>query len=93
MISWYLYTVFDGVTWGILLVLFVVCIWGEFNPNASSDKYYAIGVLPYFISEFLSLIFSNYISVDYFTLRALFVHCLFPVYSCFALALCSRDFA
>ena len=63
MISWYLYTVFSGVTWGILLVLFVVCIWGELNPTSSSDKYYAIGVLPYFISEFLSLIFSNYISI------------------------------
>jgi MFS family permease len=63
MISWYLYTVFSGVTWGILLVLFVVCIWGELNQNATSDKYYAIGVLPFVISEFLSLILANYISV------------------------------
>ena len=64
MISWYLYTIFNGVTWGILSVLFVVCIWGELNPSAPSDKYYAIGVLPFFISESLSLMFTNSISLN-----------------------------
>ena len=64
MISWYFYTVFDGITWGILLCYFVVCIWGELNPNASTDKYYAIGILPFFISEFLSIVLTNYISLD-----------------------------
>ena len=64
MLSWYLYTIFDGVTWGILLVLFVICIWGELNLNASSDKYYAVGILPYIISLFLSIVLTQYISVD-----------------------------
>jgi MFS family permease len=64
LISWYFYTVFDGITWGILLVLFVVCIWGELDQNVSSDKYYAIGVLPFFISNFLSLVLANYIVVN-----------------------------
>lgn len=64
IMSWYFYTAFAAITWGILFVLFMVCIWGELNPNVSSDKYYAIGVLPFFISEFLSLILTNYISID-----------------------------
>lgn len=64
IMSWYLFTIFNGVTWGILSVLFVVCIWGELNPNAPSGKYYAIGVVPFFISESLQLIFNNYISLN-----------------------------
>ena len=64
IISWYFYTVFDGITWGILTVLFVLCIWGELNQNAPTDKYYALGVLPFFISIFLQEILTNYISVN-----------------------------
>jgi Sec-independent protein translocase protein TatA len=64
MASWFLFAIFNGVTWGILSVLFVVCIWGELNPNSPSDKYYAIGVIPFFISESLSLVFTNYLSYN-----------------------------
>lgn len=62
--SWYLSAVFDGVAWGILSVLFVVCIWGELNPSTASDKYYALGVVPFFISESLSLMFTSYFSLN-----------------------------
>lgn len=58
-LSWYFYSVFDGVTWGILSVLFVTCIWGELNQHVSSEKYYAIGILPFFISEFISISLTN----------------------------------
>jgi MFS family permease len=61
--SWYVYTVFDGITWGILGVLFVFVIWGEINQHASTDRYYAIGILPFFFSRFLGLVLTNYISV------------------------------
>jgi MFS family permease len=61
--TWYVYAVFDGITWGVLAVLFIITIWGELNPNTSSDKYYAIGVLPFFFSEFISFVMSNYISI------------------------------
>jgi MFS family permease len=63
MISWYFYSVFDGISWGILFVLFVVCVWGELNPNAPTDKYFAIGILPFFIAEFMSHALTNYISL------------------------------
>jgi len=61
MISWYFYTLFDGISWGILTILFVLIIWSELNPNAQSDKYYALGVLPFFFSQFLSNTLPNYI--------------------------------
>ena len=62
--SWYLYTVFDGVAWGILYVIFVITIWGELGHESQSDKYYAIGVMPFFISKFLQLIIGNYLQTD-----------------------------
>jgi MFS family permease len=53
--SWYFYTVVDGVAWGMLYVLFVITIWGDLSNGAASDKYYALGVLPFFISKFFQL--------------------------------------
>jgi MFS family permease len=54
--SWYFYTVIDGVALGLLYVVFVVTIWGDLSPTGSSDKCYAIGVLPFFISQFIEYI-------------------------------------
>jgi MFS family permease len=63
-ISWYLFTILNGMTWGILIVIFVLSIWGDISHNAPSDKYYAIGVLPFFISKFLEIAIGKYISVN-----------------------------
>jgi MFS family permease len=60
--SWYFYTVVDAVAWGLLFVIFVVTIWGDLSFNSSSDKYYAIGVLPFFLSKFLQLVAGSYIA-------------------------------
>jgi MFS family permease len=64
IVSWYFYTVFDGITWGILSILFVITIWGELSHNSSSDKYYAIGVVPFFVSKFLQQSLGNSIATD-----------------------------
>ncbi len=55
MPAWYLYTVLVGVSWGILYVLFVVTIWGDLSHGAPSDKFYALGVSPFFISKMVQL--------------------------------------
>jgi len=62
LFSWYLYTVVDGIAWGIFFVIFVVTIWGDLGYDAPSDKYYAIGVLPFFTSKFLQLVIGDYIA-------------------------------
>jgi MFS family permease len=77
-LSWYFYTVVDGIAWGILFVIFVVTIWGDLSYSAPSDKYYAIGVLPFFISKFLQLTIGNQIAAaipatSIFSLTALFL--------------------
>jgi len=61
LFSWYFYTVVDGIAWGIFFVIFVVTIWGDLSFDAPSDKYYAIGVLPFFTSKFLQLVIGDYI--------------------------------
>ena len=64
MASWYFYTVADGLAWGIFYVMFVILIWGDLSFNAQSEKYYAIGILPFFISQFLELSLNKYVAAD-----------------------------
>lgn len=45
----------NGVAWGFLIFLFVLTLWGDLSQNSSSDKYYALGVTPFFLSQFLEL--------------------------------------
>ncbi|MEM3666983.1 MAG: hypothetical protein QW222_07890, partial [Candidatus Bathyarchaeia archaeon] len=62
LLSWYFYTLVDGIAWGILSVIFIITIWGDLGQEASSDKYYALGGLPFFISNFLRIIIGSYIA-------------------------------
>jgi MFS family permease len=55
LFSWYIYMILDGLTWGVLIVLFVVTIWGDLSQSSSSDTFYALGVLPFFFSRFLQI--------------------------------------
>ena len=59
ILGWYFYTVVDGAAWGMLFVIFVVTVWGELSHHAPSDKYYAIGVAPFFISKALQFTIGN----------------------------------
>ena len=63
IVSWYFYTILYGMAWGIFIVLFIVSIWGDLSQDAPSDRFYAIGVLPFFISQFLGYAFS-YASIN-----------------------------
>ena len=74
-LSWYFYTVVDGIAMGVLFVIFVLTIWADLSHGVSSEKYYAMGVLPFFISYFLRLVEGTYIveaipSVAIFSLTA-----------------------
>jgi MFS family permease len=62
LFSAYFSVLVDGIGWGFLFVLFVLTIWGDLSHNASSDKYYAIGMLPFFVSKFLELTVGGYIA-------------------------------
>lgn len=70
-LSWYFHTAVDGIAWGILIVIFITTVWGDLSNNAPSDKYYAIGVFPFFISRFLPLVIADQI-VDIVPAYAIF---------------------
>jgi MFS family permease len=47
------YTVLDGIAWGAFYTLFLLTIWGDLAQEKNSEKYYAIGSLPFLLSNFL----------------------------------------
>ena len=59
--SWYFYTFADGVAWGIFYTVFYFTVWGDIAHNATSDKYYALGALPYLFSNFMRFTIGQYI--------------------------------
>jgi MFS family permease len=61
-IALYLNAIIDGIAWGFLLVLFILTIWGDLSYGTSTDKYYAIGVLPFFTSKLLDLTIGSQIT-------------------------------
>lgn len=62
MVSWYFYTVADGVAWGIFYAVFFAAVWGDLARGSPSEKYYALGGLPYLLSNFLRFIVGRYIA-------------------------------
>ncbi|MEM3701004.1 MAG: hypothetical protein QXL57_09120 [Candidatus Bathyarchaeia archaeon] len=62
LFSWYFYALVDSIAWGIFSVIFIFTIWGDLSYGASSDKYYAVGGLPFFLSNFLRLTIGSYIA-------------------------------
>jgi hypothetical protein len=62
LLSWYLYTVIDGIAWGTFYTIFILTLWGDISDGVSSDKYYAIGGIPFFLSNFIRLILAQYIA-------------------------------
>jgi MFS family permease len=60
--SWFFNIVTDGIAWGLFFVTFVVTIWGDLSYTEPSDKYYAVGVLPFFISKLLELLIGSNLS-------------------------------
>ncbi len=68
----YFNAIVDGIAWGFLLVLFILTVWGDLSYTESSDKYYALGVMPFFISKFLDLTVGSYIYANLNNSPALF---------------------
>jgi len=62
LVSWYVYTVVDGVSGGIFFTVFFMTVWGDLAFGASSIKFYALGGLPYLLSAFLRIVLESYIA-------------------------------
>jgi len=71
IVGWWFYTIVDGIAWGAFYAIFLFTLWGDLAQNQSSDKYYAIGGLPYLISNFMRLSLGSYVA-DHVTENAVF---------------------
>jgi MFS family permease len=69
--SLYFSAIFEGTAWGLLLVLFLLTLWGDLSYSSPSDKYYALGVMPFFVSMLIGLTLGKQI-VDKLPPTALF---------------------
>jgi len=63
LFSLYLYSVIDGIAWGIFMLMFVLVLWGDLShlDVKPAEKYYALGSIPFFFGDFIGFLFSSYI--------------------------------
>jgi MFS family permease len=62
IVGWWFYTAVDGLAWGIFYTIFLMTIWGDIAHGENSEKYYAIGYLPFLVSIFTELSLGTSIS-------------------------------
>jgi MFS family permease len=59
--GWWFYTAVDGIAWGIFYAIFVMTIWGDLAQGRNAEKYYALGLIPFFASSLIE-VFGNYLA-------------------------------
>jgi len=57
IIAGYIYTISDGVAWGIFYVMFLLTLWGDLAKYRRAEVLYAIGALPFIFGNFFHLLF------------------------------------
>jgi MFS family permease len=62
LLGWWFYTVVDGIAWGAFYTMFLITIWGDIAQERSSEKYYAVGSLPFLLSIFMRLSIGLYVA-------------------------------
>jgi MFS family permease len=76
-VTWYLFLIFDGITWGLFASVFFMALWGDLGENYEKEKYYTLGGLPYLLSGFLTIVVKPYIefmgTVASFSLASFFL--------------------
>jgi len=74
--AWFFYFIIDGIALGLLWTLFIVVLWGDI-PESGLERYYAIGVAPFFLTKIFSLLLESYVSsipvTSAFSLAAFFL--------------------
>jgi MFS family permease len=66
----YLYTLFDGVAWGMFAAVFFMTMWGDLAQDNQKERYYLLGGLPYLLASFLSSLVKPFIGANFQTSAA-----------------------
>ncbi len=61
LISWYFYSIVDGIAWGILFVTFLLTVWGDLSHFNDRVKYYVLGGTPFYFAYVTELLLSSYV--------------------------------
>jgi MFS family permease len=59
--SQYLFTVCDGVAWGMFSSVFLITLWGDLAQDRGREKYYVVGGLPFLLASFLEVVVNPYV--------------------------------
>jgi len=62
LFSWYFYIIFDSIAWGVFHVIYIFTIWGDLSEGVSTEKYYMIGGLPFYVSNYLQILIGPYVA-------------------------------
>ncbi len=62
--GWWFYTAVDGIAWGAFYALFLMTVWGDASQGKSSEKYYAVGYLPFLFSILAQMSVGANIAMD-----------------------------
>ncbi len=76
-VSWYFYTIADGVAWGMFGVAFLMVLWGDLAYEKPSRKYYALGGLPFLFANLLQVLIGDNL------VESISVYTVFPLTSLF----------
>jgi MFS family permease len=75
--SWYVYTVCDGMAWGMFASVFFMTLWGDLAEDGQKEKYYVLGGLPYLLAGFLPVLVKPFVggieTVTAFSLASFFL--------------------
>jgi len=55
-VSWYFYSIIDGMAWGIFAVTFLLVLWGDLSPIGGRGKFYVIGSIPFLLTDWIQLL-------------------------------------
>lgn len=55
IIGCWFHIIVDGIAWGVFYTLFLMTLWGDLAQGKSSERYYALGSLPYLFSYFMRI--------------------------------------
>lgn len=60
----YFFVVTNGITIGLFFLTFVLVLWGDISKSGSREKYYALGILPFFLTYIIGILLEGVISID-----------------------------
>ena len=77
LISWYFSLSVLFISAGIVWVLFILILWGDLSQPGTREKYYVIGISPFFLTNIVQLLSDEYVTLipetSAFSLAAFFL--------------------